>query len=449
MVLCAAEIRPTAYWPIKRICTDGKDGADERIMNVRNWSSTTNCDHPIFLVAYGGGHVSMLAPIALSLQRACRPFVFLALTTAGAYLDRLDIPYMAYRHLDGAQDADVQTYGEALAQHLPVGGPVTREETVAYLGLNYRELVREHGQVQAHLLFQERGRQAFLPVHVFERLLESLKPALVVATNSPRSERAAVLAARRVGIPAVCAVDFFALQEVQWIGLHGYADRVCVLNEQVRQMFIEHGRKPEEVVVTGNPAFDRLTTTQAVEAGAQLRQDRIWNDGLITILYASQIEPVQHPFADRIGDPSLPRRIEAYLREFVGANAGFRLVVRYHPSEHEIFKPAPHVEFSPIGEDLGVLLHAADVVVVTTSTVGLEASIVGRSVISVDASIFTADAPYSEMGISKGVKAVEHLGPVLQEFAVTYRRGARHKRKSLMPEITAHQKVMMVIESLL
>lgn len=403
----------------------------------------------ILFVAYGGGHVALLAPVALALQKAGLPFTFLALTTAGAYLDRLEIPYIGFRHLDGAQDVDVQTYGEVLAQDLPVGGPVPREETVAYLGLNYRELVREHGQVQAQMLFQERGRQAFLPVPVFERLLESLKPALVVATNSPRSERAAILAARRVGMPSICAVDIFALQEVQWIGVPGYADRVCVLNEQVRQMFIEHGRKPEEVVVTGNPAFDRLTTAQAVEAGAQLRQNRNWNDNLITILWASQIESATHPFADRVGDPSLPRRIEAYLREFVAVNQGFRLVVRYHPSEHEIFKRGLRVEFSPVAEDLGALLHAVDMVVVTASTVGLEASLVGRPVISVDASIFTADAPYSEMGISTGVKMVEDLGPLLHKLAITYRRGKLRESMSLVTKMTATQKVMQVIDSLL
>jgi hypothetical protein len=418
-------------------------------MSNPNFNLAMAPDRPILLVAYGGGHVALLAPLALTLQKAGRPFTFLALTTAGAYLDRLDIPYIGFHHLEGAQEAEVQTYGEALAQDLPVGGPVPREETVAYLGLNYRELVREHGQVGAQMLFQERGRQAFLPVPVFERLLESLKPALVVATNSPRSERAAILAARRVGIPAICAVDIFALQEVQWIGVPGYADRVCVLNEQVRQMFIEHDRKPEEVVVTGNPAFDRLTSTQAVQAGAQLRQDRIWNDGLITILWASQIEPERHPFTDRLGDPSLPRRIEAYLREFVAVNEGFRLVVRYHPSEHEIFKPGLGVEFSPIGEDLGALLHAVEVVVVTASTVGLEASLAGRSVISVDASIFTADAPYSEMGISTGVKMIEDLGPVLHKFAVTYRRGKLRESTLLVTEMTATQKVMQVIDSLL
>lgn len=392
----------------------------------------------------------MLAPLAQALQRAGHAFTFLALTTAGAYLDRLGIPYIGYRQLQEAQDEDVQIYGEALLQDLPLGGPVPREETVAYLGLNYREMVRDHGANKAQELYKNRGRQAFLPVACFERLLEDLSPSLVVATNSPRSERAALLAARKRGIPSICAVDLFGLQEVQWIGQPGYSDRICVLNEDVRQMFIEYGRKPEEIVVTGNPAFDRLRDNQIVSAGAKLRQTRNWNDGLVTILWASQIEPVQHPFTDRTGDSSLPRRIETYLRNFVASDARFRLVVRYHPSELEIFREQERVEFSPLVEDLSALLNAVDVVVVTASTVGLEASLAGRPVISVDCSVFTADAPYSRMGISTGVSCIEDLGKVLRELCESDRIVTR--RQSNQVPVTeganATAMLMQVIDSL-
>ncbi|WIV97432.1 glycosyltransferase family protein [Kinneretia aquatilis] len=367
-----------------------------------------------FLIAYGGGHVAMLAPVAKALLAAQKPFVFLALTTAGEYLERQGIPHIAYRQLPGAQDADVLELGERLAADLPAGGSVPHAETVAYLGLNYRDLIRRLGIEGAGAAYQQRGRQAFLPQALFEDVFAQWRPALVVATNSPRSEQAALLAAGRMGIPSVCAVDIFGLQEVQWIGQAGYARRVCVLNESVRQMFLSHGRRPEEVVVTGNPAFDRLTAPASLLAGQQLRQARGWNDGRICLLWASQIEPERHPFAERVGDPSLPRRIESYLREFVALHEQFRLVVRYHPSERVEFEGgSANVEFSPCGEDLGALLHAVDAVVVTASTVGLEASLAGRPVFSVDCSVFTADAPYSEMGVSTGVAELPQLGAAL------------------------------------
>jgi len=360
----------------------------------------------------------MLAPVAKHLAAAGRSVVFLALTTAAQYMDGLQLPFIGYRQLPGASDADVQKYGNELARGLPTGGPVSPEETVAYLGLNYRELVRMHGEVGAAERYAAQGRQAFLPVGLFESWLRELNPALVVATNSPRSEQAALLAAGRLGIPAVCTVDIFGLQEVQWVGQPGYSQRICVLNDQVRDMFLAHGRRADEVVVTGNPAFQRLRTASAMEAGRKLRRDRSWPEEDVVILWASQIEPERHPFADRHGDPSLPRRIEAELRQFVAQHDGFQLVVRYHPSERiDFMQGQARVHFSPVTEDLAALLHAVDIVVVTASTVGLEAYLAGRRVISVDASIFTSDAPYSQMGVSTGVQSPDGLGDVLLHAA--------------------------------
>lgn len=347
----------------------------------------------------------MLAPVARALIDAGYPICFLALTTAAAYLEKLGIPCIGYRHLPGADSMEAQEHGTRLAADLPPGGSVPLEESIAYLGLNYQELVDNLGAADAERLYAERGRQAFLPTRLFARWFAELQPALVIATNSPRSERAAIVAAGAMGIPSICAIDMFGLQEVQWIAAEGYASRVCVLNEEVRKLLLARGRKPEEVLVTGNPAFAGLNSDAAHEAGQRLREARSWNDDLTTILWASQIEPATHPFTGQAGDPGLPGRIEEALRDFVARHNSFRLVIRYHPSECTNFRPGQErVELSPRDENLSALLHAVDVVVVMTSTVGLEAHIAGRAVISVDCSVFTQDAPYSNMGISYGVQ---------------------------------------------
>lgn len=406
---------------------------------------------PLLFVAYGGGHVAMLAPVAKALLDAGQPILFLALTTAAAHLERLNIPFIGYRQLPGAEDGDVQAYGLHLAQALPAGGPVAPEETVAYLGLNYRELVRAHGEKQAATLYASKGRQAFLPVDLFQSWLDDLRPAMVIATNSPRSEQAVLLAAARLGIPSICAVDIFGLQEVQWIGQPGYGQRVCVLNEQVKKMFLAHGRHEEEVVVTGNPAFQRLQTGQSRSAGLALRAQRSWGNDELVILWGSQIEPEKHPFAERFGDPMLPRKIEAELRDFVSTHPGFRLVVRYHPSERAEFASGQdRVDFSPASEDLAALLHAVDLVVVTASTVGLEAHLAGRPVISVDASVFTPDAPYSKMGISVGVPSPKELEFALMAIA-TSKLGRESTREvgEELADVGPTQRIVQVIQSVL
>jgi hypothetical protein len=400
---------------------------------------------PIVLVAYGGGHVAMLAPVARSLIARGYTLVFLALTTAGAYLERAGIAHIGYRDLQEAQDADAIAWGHELTSDLPQGGTVPLAESIAYMGLNYRELVAEHGTEGAARLFAEKGRQAFCPVGLFKRWLRDLAPSLVISTNSPRSEQAVLEAAAALGIASICAVDIFGLQEIQWIKKPGYASRICVLNEQVRDTFVAEGCNADTVVVTGNPAFERLQQPQAREAGRAMRSAKGWAEDETVILWASQQEPECHPFVQRIGDPTLPRRIEARLRDFVRGHEKHRLIVRYHPSERIQFQTGQaRVDNSPSSEDLATLLHAVDIVVVTASTVGLEAHLAGSSVISVTGSVFTQDSPYGQMGIAFEVASPELLDAALSSVALKAIAPAANTQNA-----SATANIIAVAESLL
>ena len=363
----------------------------------------------ILAVSYGGGHAALIAPVVRELLRKGHDVTLIGLTTAHQYFTSNGLGCIGFSELLGQDNRDAYEIGYKLSQGMESGGSVRKEETIAYLGLSFQDMIARLGVEKAWGEYQKKGRQAFLPIGVLERAIDRFQPDLILATNSPRAEQAAIIAASKRSIPSVCIVDLFALQEVQWIGQAGYATKVCVLNQAVKDMFLAHGRKGDEVVVTGNPAFDRLHDIEVVEAGKRMRQERGWNDGKITLLWASQIEPEQHPFAPIKGNPDLPRIIERVLREFVEDNKEFRLVVRYHPSEQVKFVEQRDVLFSPTSENLHVLLHAVDVVIVTASTVGLEASLIGKPVLSVDCSIFTEDAPYSKMEISYGVSRPEEL----------------------------------------
>lgn len=404
---------------------------------------------PIVLVAYGGGHVAMLAPVARRLIARGLPVVFLALTTAGAYLERAGIPYVSYRDLPGAGLESVDAWGRLLTRDLPPGGTVPVEESIAYMGLNYHELVIEHGVEGAAQRYADKGRQAFCPVGLFTRWFSDLRPSLVIATNSPRSEQAALEAASGLGIASICAVDIFGLQEIQWIKQPGYASRICVLNDQVREVFIAHGCRADDVVVTGNPAFERLQHAEARIAGRELRANRGWAEDETVLLWASQVEPEQHPFVPLAGDPTLPRRIESNLRQFISTHPHHRLIVRYHPSERVAFQAGQErVELSPSSEDLATLLHAVDVVIVATSTVGLEAHLAGRAVLSVTGSVFTQDAPYGQMGIAVDVASPDLLEAALDALPAQVAAG-QHVTGERVQVASPTDNLVAVIDSLL
>jgi hypothetical protein len=370
-------------------------------------------NEPVLFVTYGGGHVNALLPVIRRFQERSVAVRVLGLTTARPVLEAQGIECLGFRNFVRSGDAGALAHGERLHE-ANQGGLVPEDESIAYLGLSYADLEEREGVDGAAALYAERGRQAFLPLSVLDRVLDEVQPGMVVATNSPRAERAALEAAGARGTCAACVVDLFAVDEVEWIGRPGYADRVCVISERVRRRMLAAGRSPHEVVVTGNPAFDALGAPDLAERAAAIRRERGWGDDFV-VLYAAQPEPATHPRADRPGDVELPNRLARALQQIVEAEPGWRLVARPHPSQDTLGIEAGAVtEISGRDDELAPLLQAVDVVVTMTSTVGLEAAIVGTPVVSPQLSILSWSAPYVEQGIALGADTLEGIGPALR-----------------------------------
>jgi hypothetical protein len=247
-----------------------------------------------------------------------------------------------------------------------------------------------------------------------------VQPALVVASNSPRAEQAAILVAREMGVPSACVLDLFGIWERELLSRADYADALCVLNDSVRDAFVAAGRPGAQVHVTGNPAFDSLLDPSLRRDGERSREAAGW-DGLHVCLFASSPEPVEIPGVPGQGDPELPRRIERELIAAVEANPRIALFVRRHPSEpaaHEVEAMA-HSRIRVSGSDmpLHAAIHAADEVIVTVSTVGVEAHLAGKRVTQVRGSILDQLSPYLDMGIADREVSV-------QDVTRTYAPGA-------------------------
>ena len=262
----------------------------------------------IVIVTYGGGHVAMLVPIIKKLQKNNLKLIVLGLTTAGSVLEKNCIPYVGFADLLESDNQYARKWGEKLVNKKTLHKLVSYEESVAYMGLSYVDLELDCGKDQAAKLYEKHGRQAFNPKQTIRRFLKKESPDLLISTNSPRAERASIEVSKELNIPSICLVDLFALQEIKWIGKKEFANKVCVLSSSVKKMLTNAGRNKENVVVTGNPAFDSLMSFEAINTGKDIKKDRGWNDEeLTTLLYASQPEPTKHPFSDLRGNPKLPR----------------------------------------------------------------------------------------------------------------------------------------------
>lgn len=367
----------------------------------------------MLFVAYGGGHIQAIVPVAQRMQAQGYKISVFAVTTATAVAEASGLPHFSYSDLPQASDGDVQREGARLAAAFPSGGPIPIEETRAYMGINFMDLVRQHGAEKAHALYEAAGRQNFYPIRTMTACLQHLAPKLVVATNSPRSEQAALQAAGDLGLTSLCIVDMFALQEIAWLKAPGFGTKVCVLNDGVRDMFLREGRPADEIEITGNPAFDGIHDPAVIQAGRDLRRTRGWDGDRFTVLYASTPEPARHPFTGEAGDPTLSYRVEERLREIFRDRPDLELVLRRHPSEDQEIAPGERVFTSGRAEDVNALIHAVDMVVVTCSTVGLQAYLAGVPMVSVECSVISKDAPYGAFGMSRSIPSIEALETAL------------------------------------
>jgi hypothetical protein len=349
----------------------------------------------------------------------------LALTTASGVARRAGETPLGF--LDFCQGPDGERalrYGEQLLgdQQHP---DVAREESLAYLGLNFLEWVQTLGEAAAWQRWRETGRQGFRPLQLFRRILQQLRPDVVVATNSPRSEQAAIEAAQALGIPTLSMVDLFALSGDPYRDRSVHADRIAVLSPATRANLVEAGVAPERIVVTGNPAFDGLAGPDAQVAARGWRAERGWAERPV-VLWAGHMEPADAE--PRWAGAGLGNAVQDTLVQWALAREDVGLAVRYHPNEwHRFQPPQPHerVHWSqPDREGLLPVLAAADIVVVQATTVGAQAHAAGKKVLGLAFSplVQRSGMDYGRLGMGIAVDRLDALPGLLEQQLAGWRR---------------------------
>jgi len=386
-------------------------------------------------VTYGGGHVEMCLPVMRALRAlvpACE-VQLLALTTAAGVARRAGEQPLGFRDFCRGVDGErAMRYGADLIgeQQHP---DVDREESLAYLGLNFLEWVQDLGEPGAWQRWREQGRQGFRPVRLFQRILSELRPDVVVATNSPRSEQAALEAAQALGIPTLSMVDLFSLPGDPYRDRSVHADRIAVLSEATRRNLLEAGVPQGRMVVTGNPAFDGLAGAEARAAADRFRAERGWGDRP-AVLWAGHMEPDD---ADpRWAGAGLGNAVQQVLLRWQETQDEACLAIRFHPNEwHRFVQPPaqPRVHWSqPDREGLLPVLAAADVVIVQATTVGAQAHAAGKEVLSLAFSplVQRSGMDYGKLGMGVAAPDLQSVPALLAQALAAARRGTPSTERS-------------------
>lgn len=353
----------------------------------------------VFLTCYGGAHVSAIIPLYQALVRRGHTCDLLALTTAAETARRCNLPF--YRPIDFVDiaDADILEWGERLAQrHHTEGKGLSRDESIAYLGVSFCDLAADIGEAEAWRRYEKSGLNAFAPVRFMRRVIAQFEPDVVVATTSPRMEKAALRAAFQLDVPSLCMVELFGLLEEPWLSRPDNGHVLAVSREDVRRRLVAAGRQACDIHLTGSPMFDQLADPDLPAAGRRWRHEHGVADSEKLVFWAEQPEP---------GDPELPRRVRLHLADLC-RRKGWRLVVRLHPSstDHRAEKIPSDCLQSHAHEPLSHVMHACDAGVTLTSTVGWELLLCNKPLLVIRISEFSNAVTY---GSDDGALVVDTL----------------------------------------
>ncbi|MDH4426000.1 MAG: hypothetical protein QE495_06075 [Acidovorax sp.] len=373
----------------------------------------------VFFVTYGNGHIAKVAPVVHALrERGVRTKV-MALTLGYRQARRLGLDPVGYKDFLHLVDAErAQAYGNRL---LPGNShpDVDDAESVAYLGINYLDWVDRYGEEGARQRYEAGGRRSFMPLGFIGRVIDEIGPSLVVSTASPRSEQAAIEVGVAHGIPTMTMMDLFALPHDNFRRNTVFADRITLLSEFARDNLMEAGVNGARLVVTGCPAYDKLFEPEPAQAAREWTRAMGW-EGLHTVMWAGNLEEAAPNVPPEYLGAGLGRLVEQRLRQWVAADPGAALVVRYHPNQYHLFDqlgPQERVYVSnPTQDPLHPQLYACDSIVTQTSTVGFEGALIGKRLLALSFSpwVINFDFDYGKLGLGESVPSLDALVPRLR-----------------------------------
>jgi hypothetical protein len=372
----------------------------------------------ILLASYGAGHVDMLIPVYKEFTKRGHSVVVIGFTMAMFKLQENDIPYLSYRSFLEKKDMDSLAIGESLVESMELNPKIPVAETIAYMGICYQELVCEYGIEKAAAMYKKMGRQCFLPRKFMSRVLNKIKPNLVLTTNSPRSEQALVLEARRKGIRCAILNGFYGERDSRdRMGHKGYGDKIFVSFRKTKEILLSLERKDEEVLVLGNPSLDRISEINVLNTEESFKKKPKLENKKI-LVWLKSIHPKTQ---------TTELKIEKYLIEKFSGNETIQMIFRPHPNDTAKCDYGESVIVSNSSDPLYELLASSDLVLTINSRAGLEANLMGKAVTQIDLLDFPEKIPFSELGIGDTVYTLGCLRDSITKYLLRQKVTIRHK----------------------
>ena len=424
-------------------------------------------DSKIAFVSYGGGHINIVLPIVKRCRDAGFDVDLIALTGANPHAKRLGFKTLGYADLISAQDRKkITDLGKVLIdQNFNPTSGITIDETLCYLGANWSENIARYGINLAQDLYNKIGRHSFLPITFFESVLSQKNYDLVVTTNSPKSERAALIAANKLRIPSIRIEDLFFDDNLQQELIDKLGDlysasigrfysaptKICVMSEFAKSFYNCKKNKmllnshPDDVIVTGQPILDRL-------AKFELRDTTL----ISTTPSPDKIRITWFHQNNTPDEDDVLSLLTSWLNS--KASMHLRLVVKFHPdvSPQQKTKVTRHLfndkhSITIAADDINIyeLISKSDVIMAQESTTMLEAFFIGKSTICLDPTNIRKNIPYVSSGASKRVTNAEELDSKIRECLIVGPENMKTIKRKMGFKVNATENIFNIIRSAL
>lgn len=313
------------------------------------------------------------------------------------------------------------------------GGAAALAPVVSALTNSSQYEVAPCAYAQASSLWQSLGL-APGPVDALpERLATADFLLTATSVNGKNVEQQAIALARDQGITSLTLLDFWSNYRLRFTDAKGQwvlPDRIAIMDELARTEMVAEGFPPERLVVTGQPAFDRLASARSaftLQRRQALRSEMGVGETGYLILFISQ------PFADIYGSPTAARTMlgfdeYAVLEHCVQAlsqlarqhRSSLTLAIRPHPRESaDKFQTIREGGFRAAIWNTPDQLEAAlsaDLIVGMNSVLLHEATLMGCPVVSVQPGLKIADPlPCNRNGTGVAVYDVTKLRTTLEK----------------------------------
>jgi len=391
------------------------------------------------IISYGGGHVNTIIPVVKELYKLNNIEVLtIGINLAADTLRQNRIPC---KTLSDYMTKDVLEIGLPLAERFHnFNSSMSFADSIAYYGFSMRDLINDRGEEIAAKVFDVYDRRLFLPVNAAKQIIKKEKPDVVVTTTMHRFEAAALIAANELGIPSLRIEDLLGninrpfpdkiqvrtitekkeliekgispdkiilkskiddkeILEVANEVYNTYCNlqpsRFAVLCDYTKKNIEKRGLNSNSIVVTGQPAFDKLLDFKNIDRNEIYKSLNLNVDKLIVSLMSQS---------------SIECR-ESVLRALVIAmkkHNDKQLVIKLHPNEdgkiQELILGDMGYKASLV-KDIPApsIIEISDLVVTVSSTTGLEAVVMDKPLIYINLTKEPDFIPYGEMGIGLGV----------------------------------------------